>query len=40
MVVVLSKFAANCDRMEVMNQAISHIVGLHVGRKLGVENWH
>jgi len=40
MVVVLSKFAANCDRMEVMNEAISHIVGLHVGRKLGVENWH
>jgi len=40
MVVVLSKFAANCDRMEVLNEAISHIVGRHVGRKLGVENWH
>merc|ERR1712227_400093 len=40
MVVVLSKFAANCDRMEALNEAISHIVGRHVGRKLGVENWH
>merc|ERR1712227_879859 len=40
MVVVLSKFAANCDRMENLDDAISHIVGLHVGRKLGVENWH
>ena len=40
MVVVLSKFAANCDNMEAMESAISHIVGRHVGRKLGVENWH
>ena len=40
MVVVLSKFAANCDNMELMEGAIAHIVGLHVGRKLGVENWH
>jgi len=40
MVVVLSKFAANCDKMDNLEDAISHIVGLHVGRKLGVENWH
>merc|ERR1719322_91168 len=26
--------------MESMEGPISHIVGLHVGRKLGVENWH
>ena len=40
MVLVLSKFAANCENMEALEGPISHIVGMHVGRKLGVENWH
>ena len=40
MVAVLSKFASTCDNMEALEGSISHIVGMHVGRKLGVENWH
>ena len=40
MVKVLHMFAANCDNMCVLDGAVSHIVGRHVGRKLGVEGWH
>jgi len=40
MAIMLSKFAANCDNMAYLEGPISHIVGMHVGRKLGVENWH
>ena len=40
MVKVLHGFAVAPDCLENIEDQVSHIVGRHVGRKLGVENWH
>merc|ERR1711868_248053 len=40
MVKVLHGFAVSPDNLENISEQVSHIVGRHVGRKLGVENWH